>query len=312
MRVFTQAHHRYPASNGGPGGGRVFDVLVKGLAELGHDVFYCLAQGAIASRLKGVTMVDKPIWNADIAHIRSDSELAEEFVQRSLPWVATCHVDLSIHGKSREIARKNWIYVSRELAATYQSNRFVLNGIDPAEFIYSASKSDYFLFVSALPLARLKGLEQAISIAHWSGIELYVAGSDVDRKLTGEISRLCHQPGVTYVGEIAGTQKAELFAGARALLFPTQLNEAFGLVLVEAMMSGTPIICSANGACPEIVSSDVGFVCQTRDDYMDAVQRLDEISPQACREKAMSEYHYLRMAADYVVEYHSELSGQDH
>ena len=171
------------------------------------------------------------------------------------------------------------------------------------------NKNDYFLFVSALPLARRKGLGQAISIARWSGMELYVAGSDSDSKLTAEISRLCHQPGINYVGEIAGTQKAELFAGAKALLFPTQLNEAFGLVLVEAMMSGTPVICSANGACPEIVSPDVGFVCHSRDDYMDAVHRLDEISSRVCRAKAMTEYHYLRMAFDYVVEYQTELNG---
>jgi glycosyltransferase involved in cell wall biosynthesis len=310
MRIFVQSKHRYPARKAGPGGGRVFDVLVKGLAELGHDVSYCLDQGAGEEAFPGVRLISKPSWDADIYHIRSDSQLAQTMTQRRLPWVATCHVDLQIHGKSRNLSNPNWVYVSKALASTYGSDRFVYNGVDPAELCFSEAKSDYFLFVSALPLAMHKGLPQALAIAERTGIELRVAGSAEDPQLIQQISDFCDRPGVRYLGEIQGSEKAEQFAGARALLFPTQLNEAFGLVLVEAMMSGTPVICSANGACAEIVSPKVGFVCHNDDDYLAAVDNLDQISALDCRSTAIQEFHYLRMAENYIAEYEIELAGQ--
>jgi len=80
-------------------------------------------------------------------------------------------------------------------------------------------------------------------------------------------------------------------------------------VLAEALVSGTSVICSAHGACPELITTDVGFVCTFWEDYCAAVEKIGEISPTRCREKAVSEYHYLRMARDYVREYQTEIDG---
>jgi glycosyltransferase involved in cell wall biosynthesis len=79
--------------------------------------------------------------------------------------------------------------------------------------------------------------------------------------------------------------------------------------MVEALMSGTPVICSNRGACPEIISPDVGFVCRSAEEYANAVEQIEAIQPHACRDKAMREYHYLRMAADYAIEYEKERNG---
>ena len=98
-------------------------------------------------------------------------------------------------------------------------------------------------------MAWKKGLAEAIAIAQASHRKLYVAGSDPDPELVEQVRQQTEQAGVTYLGEISGPKKAKLFAKAYALLFPTQINEAFGLVMVEAMMSGTPVISSAEGAC---------------------------------------------------------------
>jgi glycosyltransferase involved in cell wall biosynthesis len=106
---------------------------------------------------------------------------------------------------------------------------------------------------------------------------------------------------------VRGRQKAELLAGARAFLFPTRVDEAFGLGMVEALMSGTPVICSDRGACPEIITRDVGFVCRYEPDYLNAIRRVGEIKPQTCRDKAMRNFHYLRMAKDYLGEYEKEI-----
>jgi glycosyltransferase involved in cell wall biosynthesis len=92
------------------------------------------------------------------------------------------------------------------------------------------------------------------------------------------------------------------------LLHPTRLNEAFGLVMAEALMSGTPVICSDRGACPEVISPDVGFICSNEDDYRIAIESLGTISNRACREKAMREYHYHVMARGFVREYQAEIA----
>lgn len=325
MRIFVQARHQYPAAIGGPGGGRVFDVLVKGLAELGHQVLYYLENkspladesiladenilAGYDSLPENVTLVKTPVFDADIYHLRSDSKLATELERRGLPWVATCHTDLAVHGLSRSMCRDNWIYVSKSLAQSYGSKRFIDNGIDPRELSYREKKGDYVLFVAALPLARRKGLELAIKYARGENIPLIVAGSSPDKALVKEITQLCDLPGVHYVGEISGRDKASLFAGARALLFPTQINEAFGLVLAEAMMSGTPVICSDNGACPDIVNAEVGFVCRNEQEYKKALRCVKQVSPQNCRKNALKKYHYKKMAKAYLREYLIEINS---
>ncbi|MGH9763333.1 MAG: glycosyltransferase, partial [Blastocatellia bacterium] len=94
-----------------------------------------------------------------------------------------------------------------------------------------------------------------------------------------------------------------------ALVLPTRVNEAFGLCIAEALMSGTPVICSDKGACPELVSGDVGFVCKDHADYVRAFSLIKTIDSKACRERALKEFHYLRMATDYLREYKRELNA---
>ncbi|MBC7910823.1 MAG: glycosyltransferase, partial [Pyrinomonadaceae bacterium] len=129
-----------------------------------------------------------------------------------------------------------------------------------------------------------------------------------DYESVNRVSEMCRKVNATYVGDVRGREKAELLAGAKAFLFPTKVDEAFGLGMAEALMSGTPVICSDRGACPEIISPDVGFVCRDEADYVAAVNSIADISPRTCRDKALREYHYLRMAADYVIEYEKEIA----
>jgi glycosyltransferase involved in cell wall biosynthesis len=286
---------------------RVLDCLAKGLAELGHTVFYFLEQGAAVPPAPGVTLVGGPAPAVDIIHVQVE-ELVDKIGTQGTPWVRTCHVDVQVKGLDRTVAKENWIYVSRTLAETYGSDRYVLNAVDPSEFLYSETKDDYLLFVCGLERAMNKGLDVALGLASQLGFRLIVAGSSWDAPLVDHIAGLCREHGAEYVGEVYGVRKAALFAGAKALLFPTKWNEAFGLVMIEALMSGTPVICSNNGACPEIISPEVGFVCANEKEYIEAVERIGEISPTACREKAMRDYHYLRMARDYVREYEREIA----
>ena len=318
MRLLLSSDHRYPAFGGigsGPNpkqfpsgsGYLIHDLLAKGLAELGHDVFYLLRKGADEPLPAGITLVSKPIADVDVLHTVAyhDDYLVQQFDGR--PWVTTCHLDLRARGKERSPTTDNWIFVSRTLAHLHGRNRYVLNGIDPVDYIYSESKDEYLLFMSTMDWGMAKGLDVALSLSRQIGFKLVIAGTGRDYESINRVAEMCRQVNATYVGDVKGREKAELLAGAKAFLFPTKVDEGFGLGMVEALMSGTPVICSNRGACPEVISPDVGFVCKDEQDYLDAIHRISEISPDACRKKAMNEYHYLRMAKDYVKEYEAEI-----
>jgi len=275
----------------------VHDWLVKGLAELGHKVFYLLKEGASAPLPSGVDLVSEPIQDVDVFHnISSDSK----------PWVTTVHSFRPLSSPAPE----NWIFVSSTLARSQGRSRFVLNGLDPIDYVYREKKEEYYLFIGSMNKQREKGLAIALQLSRDAGFPLMVAGTASDSATIQTVSEMCRNAGATYVGDVRGEEKSKLLAGAKAVLFPTQVNEGFGLVLAEALMSGTPVITSDQGACPEIVSPDVGFVCRAKADYLEAIDRIGGISPLACRTYALNHYHYMRMTLDYVREYEAQVLGR--
>jgi glycosyltransferase involved in cell wall biosynthesis len=313
--------HRYPAARKvgvglnvkafPSGSGYVLhDLLAKGLAELGHDVSYLLPRGINKALPPGVRLVSEPTPDADVLHTLAyhDERLIEESHSRPRHWVATCHLDLKTRDRERSATAENWIFVSRTLALLHGRERYVLNGVDPSEYIFSETKDDYFLYMSTMDWEMKKGLDVVLALSKRLGFELVVAGTGADVESIESVSEMCREVNARYVGDVRGQKKAELLAGARGFLFPTKVDEAFGLGMAEALMSGTPVICSDRGACPEIISPEVGFVCKDEEDFVSAIDRVREISPHACREKAFRDYHYLRMASDYVVEYQKEIA----
>jgi glycosyltransferase involved in cell wall biosynthesis len=323
MRVLLSSEHRYPAFGevgSGPhprsypsgSGFWIHDLIAKGLAELGHEVFYLLRSGAQGPMPPGVKLVSEPVWDADILHTISDFDkpLVAEWQARGRPWVATSHIDLRTRGMAQSVPTENWIFVSRTLARLHGRTRYVLNGVDPAACIYSETKEQYVMFMSSMDWEMQKGLDIALSLAARYRFKLVVAGTGNNYKRILRVETLCRQIGAHYVGDVRGKRKAELLAGAKAFLFPTRVDEAFGLGMAEALMSGTPVICSNKGACPELITPDVGFICRDDRDYVAALRNVGNISPRACREKAMRDFHYQRMAADYVSEYEKELAAR--
>jgi glycosyltransferase involved in cell wall biosynthesis len=297
---------RFPSGSGY----MIHDLLMKGLAELGHDVFYLLRKGVGKPLPEGVSFVSKATVDVDVVHTMAYHDKVLNRVRQTgrKPWVTTCHLDLTARGKKQSPTTANWIFVSRTLAELHGRSRYVHNGIDPRDYIYSEAKDDYFLFMSTMDWGTEKGLDTVLSLSREVGFKLVIAGTGKDYESINRVEEMCREVGAEYVGDVRGKKKAELLAGAKAFLFPTKVDEAFGLGMVEALMSGTPVICSNRGACPEIISPDVGIVCATRNDYVDAIHKIASIPPRACRRKAMKKYHYLRMATDYVFEYQKEIA----
>ncbi len=330
MRILLAANHDYPARKSvGSGlrpkrfpsgsGGAVHDLIAKGLAELGHDVFYLVSHAANERPAKGITLITEPVRDAEVLHTSSEyhQDLGQEWQSQGKPWVTTWHMNPAAYRELRRVLEAgekepppscdNWIFVSRTLAQLHGRERYVCNGVDPGEYSFSETKDDYLLFMASMDQGPAKGLEVALSLSAQLGFKLVVAGTATDQERINWVAELCRKAKADYLGDVRGRAKADLLAGARAFLFPTKVDEAFGLGMVEALMSGTPVICSNLGACPEIVSAEVGFVCATPQDYVEAIGRIGEISSAACRARAMSEYHYLRMTRDYVREYEREI-----
>jgi len=295
---------RYPARLGGFGSSRVHDNLAKGLSELGHTVYYAVEKGYSAPLPHGVVASGRDRRDVDLYHY-GDGPL-NPTPPAPRPWLRTYHA--LYEDSLAPILSDHLIYVSRAQAATFGSSRYVWNGIDPEEIVYSQSKDDYFLFIiSHLHRGESKGLLVAIRTVERIGARLLVAGDLEGRPIPPELA----SPNVTYLGYVVDKEKAALLAGARALFFPVQIAEPFGLVAAEALMSGTPVIGSRNGSLPELITPEVGFLGDTLDGFVAAAERVHEISPAACRERAMREFHYRVMTARYVVEYERELGRRD-
>ena len=301
MRVYLTSHHAYPARIGGVAACRIIDNIAKGLAELGHETYYHLGGGITEDLPEGVQRADGPVPQADVWHVQDTNP--NGIVDGGVPWVRTYHSNEPLATTAPDrYQTNNWIFVSRSHARANGRTRFVYNGVDPRELVYSESKDDYFLFaVSHLNRAESKGLAIAMRIQERCGFRLIIAGG-TDTEVAEWRSKY-GRTGIEFAGWIQGSRRAELFAGAKALLFPTQLEEAFGLVTAEAMMSGTPVIASNHGACPELINNETGFVCSDIEDYLRAVDNVSRISARACRKHAMAEFHYLTMARNYVDQY---------
>jgi glycosyltransferase involved in cell wall biosynthesis len=113
-----------------------------------------------------------------------------------------------------------------------------------------------------------------------------------------------------WIGPVSGEEKAALLAGARALLFPVLWPEPFGLAVVEALVSGTPVIGSRKGSLPELVPPDVGQLLDPQDEDGWASALAGRWDPERCRAWAIGRFHYSKMAENYEKQYRKVLAGE--
>jgi glycosyltransferase involved in cell wall biosynthesis len=184
------------------------------------------------------------------------------------------------------------------------------HGIDVASFRFEPRPTDgYLLFLGRF--SRAKGADRAVQAARQAGRRLVLAGkvdaADAPWKAT-EIDPFLDGDRVRYVGEVDGAAKRELLAGADALLFPIEWDEPFGLVMVEALSSGTPVIGFRRASVPEVVEDGrTGFVVDDLDGMVEAIDRIDEIDRRACRASAEARFSVGRMVDDVESMYRSVL-----
>jgi glycosyltransferase involved in cell wall biosynthesis len=185
----------------------------------------------------------------------------------------------------------------------------VYHGMPPDLHRYSPRGSDYLAFVGRA--SPQKGLDRAISSAMRSKTKLKIAAriyADERGYFSEVIAPMLAKAGplVEFVGEVAGEAKDELLRGARALLFPIDWQEPFGLVMIEALATGTPVIAWRNGSVPEVLEHGrTGFIVESEEAAVSAVGVLDSIERAACRASFERRFTAARMASDYVAVYRS-------
>ena len=176
------------------------------------------------------------------------------------------------------------------------------HGLPPGLFRFHPGPGRFLLFLGRISPEKCP--DAAIRVAIAAGVPLRIAAKidPADQVYFDQVVRpLLDHPLVEFLGEVDDRAKEDLLADALALLFPVDWPEPFGLVLIEALACGTPVIARRRGSVPEIIADHLtGFLCETEEEMVAAVARLPSLRRTACREAFERRFTAARMAADYL------------
>jgi glycosyltransferase involved in cell wall biosynthesis len=245
----------------------------------------------------------------DVLHFHIDYWPNSVFTRQDVPFVTTLHGRLDL----AEFAAVYRMFPQVPLVSISDSQRKPLPDVGWAATIYHGmpenlltpvpvANRDYLAFLGRI--SPEKGIERAIQIAGRCGMKLKVAAkvdkADADY-FKESVEPLLADANVEFIGEINDSQKPAFLSGARALLFPIDWPEPFGLVMIEAMACGCPVIAMRRGSVPEVMDDGIsGFVVENVDEAVAAFGRLDQIDRNGVRAQFEKRFTSRRMAEDYV------------
>jgi glycosyltransferase involved in cell wall biosynthesis len=313
---------------------RVVSWLTEELIALGHDVtLYASGDSITAARLEAIwpralrldgsvrdpnalhmAMLERVCQRAgdyDFLHCHLDYYPFSLFARQPTPFVTTLHgrLDLPEHqpvfdtfstipvvsisnAQRRPLPQANWV-------------RTVHHGLPEKLLMPKPIKPSYFAFLGRI--APEKGADRAIRIAQHCGVKLKIAAKvdRADREYYDEqIAPMIKASNTEYIGEISDKEKSEFLSGAVALLVPIDWPEPFGLVMIEAMACGAPVIAYNRGSVPEIIDDGLtGFVVEDENGAIGAVDRLEQLSREKIRKHFEKRFTARRMAQDYLAVY---------
>jgi glycosyltransferase involved in cell wall biosynthesis len=319
---------------------RVVSFLTEELVALGHDVTLFASgdsvttakltavwpqalrldphiRDSIAPHMLLMEAVRRHAGDFDVLHFHNDYWPFSLFARQRTPFLTTMHGRLDLAELQATFDRfpdVPLVSISNAQRRTLPQNRFigtVLHGLPIDLLTPPPGPQSYLAFLGRM--SPEKGPDRAIRIARACGIPLKMAAK-VDKAdqayFDAVIRPMLDQPGVEMVGEINEQQKPGFLGGAHALLMPIDWPEPFGLVMIEAMACGTPVIAMNCGAVPEVVDEGIsGFIVADEAAAIAAVGRLGELPRAAVRAQFEARFTARRMAEDYLALYHT-LAGE--
>jgi len=313
----------------------VTSLLTEALVARGVDVTLFATQDSITTAtLAGVVpapysedpSIDAKVW--EFAHLAHVFERAGEFdlIHNQADFPAHAFSGLvdtpmvtTIHGFSSDRILPMYApyqdrvhYVAISDADRHPSLRYaatIHHGIPLADFPFDATGSDDLLFFGRMHPD--KGAAEAIAAAHASGRRLHMAGIvQDDRYWREDVEPHIDGSRIVYHGAVGGKARTDLLGQARALLHLIGFDEPFGLSVVEAMACGTPVIAYNRGSMPELIDHGVnGFLVETLDEAIAAIDRVGEIDRANCRRIVAERFSVEAMAERYHALYTSILSA---
>jgi glycosyltransferase involved in cell wall biosynthesis len=314
---------------------RVVSYLTEELQRLGHEVTLfasgdsitrarLCAGTATSLRLSGcrdplphhIRMIGQVYSRArefDVIHCHTDYLAFPAARLVDTPTVVTLHGRLDLpdlpplYEEYRDIPLVSISEAQRAPLPRANWHATVHHGLPPDSFPFSRQGGGYLLFLGRI--SPEKKVDAAIEIARRAGVLLRIAAKvdAVDREYFAQVVQpLLDHPLVEFLGEVDEKAKAGLLGDALALLFPIDWPEPFGLVMIESLACGTPVIARRRGSIPEILRhGETGLLCDSDDEMVEAVHRVGSLSRAACRAGFERDFTVAKMASRYLEVYDS-------
>ncbi|OPH61218.1 glycosyl transferase [Paenibacillus ferrarius] len=304
---FPNAHKLPPTNQGGTE--KVVYELTENLVKRGHHVTLFASSGSRTSakfvpfpkglRGKGIAryVLTKMPRHVDVIHDHTfNSALGQ--LKLKTPTICTLHMPVKRYVKHP-------VYVSKRARTVMGKNRghYVYNGLNPSEYQFSSKKQGYLLFMGRI--LREKGVLQAIEIAERTKKKLIIAGpiknkAWFDRELAPRIRK---NPHIHFVGPVGGINKQKLLKYAKCVLFPSLWEEPFGLVMIEAMACGTPVIALNRGAVTEVLAGFPHMICRSIPEMIAKVKQGSFPDPYSLRRYVSRRFTTSKMTGRYLAIY---------
>ena len=342
MRVAIIAPVWFPVPPTGYGGTEwIVSLLADGLADAGQDVTLFASGDSMTKARLAYVYAEAPSHRIghslpEVHHALACYELADEFDvihehsgppgaalggAVSTPVVHTLHGPLDGEAGPiyEQIARVSpqvgFISISfnqRKPKPDLPWVANVPNALELSMYPCKPHRGDYLLFLGRF--SPDKGAHRAIAVAMELGLPLKMAGKNrepKERQYYGEyVEPHVGHGGIEYLGEVTHGEKVELLQDARATLFPIEWEEPFGLVMIESMACGTPVIATRHGAVPEVIDDGrSGIIVGNYREMASALERADALDPMECRAYVEERFAPERMVGDYVAAYAAALSN---
>jgi len=196
-------------------------------------------------------------------------------------------------------------------AVKFPRSWVVYNGIDVSKFKFNPKPKNHFIWIARID--PFKGVENAIKVAKIAGVKLLLAGRlDPYRREYFKTKIKPHlSQKIKYLGELSGKKLSNFYSQAKACLYPIEWEEPFGLVMIEAMATGTPVIVFNRGSAKEIIKDRrTGFVVKNIEEMVKAIKEIDQIDRHNCRERVEKYFTYQRMVDDYEKIYYQLIKNE--